>query len=188
MFMIPKVVSKVLDITELAELEDVLLAELNERMTEILSKLNRSEQIEELLALLGMSDLLKQDDGYRPYTKGKIVVIGESKAKLNTLLAIVKTMGLDKNRFEWYLEYEDAKTFDFNKMQYNPNYSLVMVGPMPHSGHGKGDSGSMIANLEKQSGFPPVVRLGNSNGLKITKSEFEAKLVQALENRMIVAS
>ena len=76
------------------------------------------------------------------------------------------------------------KTFNFKKMYYKPQYALVMVGPMPHSGVGKGDSGSIVAALENDEGYPPVVRLG-SNGLKITKTDFKNKLDEMILSKEI---
>lgn len=84
-----------------------------------------------------------------------------------------------------YLNYEDAKTFMFDKLQWNPRYSLLMVGPMPHSGIIKGDYSSIISALETEDGYPPVVRLG-SNTLKITKSDFKAKLSEMIETKKII--
>ena len=52
------------------------------------------------------------------YKKGKIVVIGQSDVKPEVLLSIAKQLGLDKKRLELYLEYEDAKKFNFQKMQW----------------------------------------------------------------------
>lgn len=49
---------------------------------------------------------------------------------------------------------------------------------------GKGDYGSVISALESEDGYPPVVRLG-SNGLKITKSDFRAKLEEMIQLRKI---
>lgn len=60
-------------------------------------------------------------------------------------------------------------------MQYNPNYRLVIVGPMPHSTTGKGESRSTISELENGNGYPKVIRLG-SNELKITKTNFKQAL------------
>lgn len=86
-----------------------------------------------------MEHLLQKESGHEVHKKGKIVVIGQSDVKPEVLLSIAKQLGLDKKRFELYLEYEDAKKFNFQKMQWQPTYSLLMVGPMPHSGSGKGD-------------------------------------------------
>lgn len=73
------------------------------------------------------------------YKTGKIVVIGQSDVKAEVLLSIAKKLGLDKSCFELHLDYDDAKNFNFRKTQWQPSYSLIMVGPMPHSGIGKGD-------------------------------------------------
>lgn len=173
-----------LNVEELFELEDNIKEELDDHLTAALSRMNRSGQLEEFLRLLGMEYLLQKESGYEVYKTGKIVVIGQSDVKPEVLLSIAKQLGLDKNRFELYLEYEAAKKFNFQKMQWQPTYSLLMVGPMPHSGFGKGDYGSIISALESEDGYPPVVRLG-TNGLKITKSDFKAKLSEMIETKKI---
>lgn len=61
---------------------------------------------------------------------------------------------------------------------------MIMVGPMPHSGTSKGDSGSVIAKIESTEGYPPVVRLG-TNGLKITKTDFRNKLKEMIDTKKI---
>ena len=104
--------------------------------------------------------------------------------QLKPIIDVAKKLGIDKKRFEFYLDYEDAKTFNFRKMQWQPSYSLIMVGPMPHSGAGKGYGSSIISTLENEDGYPPVVRLG-SNSLKITKSDFKAKLEEMIELQKI---
>ena len=65
--------------------------------------------------LIGLSDLLYPNTGYKPYPTGKIVVIGGSQAKENVLLAIGQSLGISKDRFEMYLDYDAAKTFNFKK-------------------------------------------------------------------------
>lgn len=174
-----------LNVEELFELEDNIKEELDDHLTAALSRMNRSEQLEEFLRMLGMEHLMQKEKRYEVYKSGKIVVIGQSDVKPDALLSIAKQLGLDKNRFELYLDYEDAKAFNFRKMQWQPTYSLLMVGPMPHSGISKGDYGSIIAALEAEEGYPPVVRLG-SNGLKITKSDFRAKLTEMIEMKKIM--
>lgn len=175
-----------LGIVELEELEESLKEELEERLTEILSRLNRTAQLEYFLDLLGMTELLHPDNGYHVPKSGNIVVIGESLVKAEILLAVARNLGIDKSRFELYLDYNKAKTFKFEKLQYNLTYSLIMVGPMPHSGIEKGDASSVISAIEKKNGYPPVVRLG-AKGLKITKTDFEVKLKEAIDSGKIVA-
>lgn len=173
-----------LGIDELLELEEAIKAELEENLTGILARLNRSGRLDELLSLMEMEHLLDKDNGYQVYKSGKIVVIGQSSVKAEVLLSIGKSLGIEKDRFELYLEYEDAKSFDFRKLQWKPSYSLVLVGPMPHSGVSKGDAGSIISAIETEEGYPPIVRLG-CNSLKITKSDFRKKLREVIEQGKI---
>ena len=169
-----------LGIEELLDLEDALREELDSGLTGILTRLNRTDQLEELLTLLGLEHLLQKQSGYTVFKSGKIVVIGGTEVKAEALLSIGKKLGIEKDRFELYLDYEDAKKFNFKKMQWQPSYSVVMVGPMPHSGVSKGDAGSVISAIETEPGYPPVVRLG-SNSLKITKSDFREKLQELIQ-------
>lgn len=103
-----------LGIEELSELEDDLRSELNDNLTRILTILNTKGQFEEFLSLLGLEHLLDKTPGYQVYKSGKIVVIGQSDVKADALLSIGKKLGIEKDRFEMYLDYEDAKIFNFN--------------------------------------------------------------------------
>ena len=175
----------VLTIEELSELEDEIMSALPNRITAILSKLNRSGRLEELLELLGMEDLLEQEQDFYSYKEGKIVVVGGTDVKEEVLLSIAKKLGLDKSRFEFCLDYKQLQKFDFRKMQYAPQYRLILFGPAPHSGHGKGDSGSIVAELEKSPAYPRVERLISGNELKITKSNFRDMLERMIEEDYI---
>ena len=75
--------------------------------------------------------------------------------------------------------------YDFRKMQYAPEYRVILFGPTPHSGHGKGDSSSIIAELEKSDAYPRVERLLNGQELKISKTNFREKLQQLLDEDYI---
>lgn len=94
-------------------------------------------------------------------------------------------MGIDKSRFEFCLDYKQIQKFDFRRMQYAPQYRIVLFGPTPHSGHGKGDRGSIIAELEKSSAYPRVERLISGSELKITKSNFREMLERLIEEDYI---
>lgn len=176
--------SDVLDISELFELEEALKKALDENLTGILTRLNRSGQLEELLDLMGLSELIHEDAGYKPYKNGKIIVIGESSVKEEALAAVAKKLNLDKSRFIFCLSYEDAKKFNFKKAQWTPTYSAIMVGPMPHSGVSKGSYSSIITAIESGDGYPPVVRMG-SNKLNISKSDFLSKLQEMIDRKII---
>ena len=102
-----------LDVEELLELEDNIRKELDDHLPAALSMLNRTGELETFLKMLGMEDLLQSKPLYQVYKTGKIIVIGRSDVKAEVLLSIAKSLGLSKDRFELYLDYEDGKTFDF---------------------------------------------------------------------------
>ena len=174
-----------LSIEELSELETEILQILPEKITEILSRANRNGQLEELLRIMGLSDLIGSGNTFETYKEGKIVVVGGTEVKEETLASIGKQMGIDKRRFEFCLDYKEIQKYDFRKMQYAPQYRVVLFGPVPHSGHGKGDSGSIIAEIEKSEAFPRVERLISGQELKITKTNFREKLKQLIEEDYI---
>lgn len=172
-----------LNTEQLLNLEQAFLEEINNKSTQILSKLNRRGQLETFFELAGLIDLLPKSESLTTKT-GKIVVSGKSEVSEAVLLAIAKKLGFNKERFEFCLDYEEAEKFNYKKMQYSFNYSLIMVGPMGHSGPQKGKYGSIISSLEQEEGYPPVIRIG-SNDLKITKSSFKAALVRSIEQNII---
>lgn len=156
------------------------LEEIIDVVTEKIYLANRTGELESLLSYWGLSSLIKNDapssnDFYANNKEGTIVVIGASQVKEHDLLGIVKSLGLDKDRFEFCLDYKSIESYQFSKLQYNPDYRLVIVGPMPHSTTGKGDSRSTISELENGCGYPKVIRLG-TNELKITKTNFKQAL------------
>ncbi len=165
-----------LSIEELSELEDTIMEVLPDKITQILSRANRSGELETLLKLLGLSDFLDGANRFETYKEGKIVVVGGTEVKEEILASIGKQLGIDKKRFEFCLDYEETQKYDFRKMQYAPQYRVVLFGPTPHSGHGKGDSGSIIAEIEKSDAYPRVERLMSGQELKITKSNFREVL------------
>ena len=174
-----------LTIEELSELEDRIIEELPYKITAVLSKSNRSDRLEEFLDMIDMTELLEKKQGFYSYKEGKIVVIGGTKVKEEVLLGIASRLGIEKNRFEFYLDYKHIQKFDFKKMQYAPQYRIILFGPVPHSGYGKKDSGSILAEVEKSSIYPRVERLLNGNELKITKSNFKETLERLIEEDYI---
>lgn len=152
------------------------LDEIIEKITAKITLANRSGELEELLRSWGFADLLSPSSAYETDKNGKIVVIGASEVKENIILGIIKSFGLDKNRFEFCLDYEKAKTFPYKKLKYNPDYRVVIFGPVPHSSTGKNDSSSVIAEMKNHEGYPRVEVLSGNSSVKITKSNFREVL------------
>lgn len=174
-----------LSLIELSDLEEDIMNQFPDKVTAILSKLNRTDKLEEWLSMMDMSDLLKGNNTVESFKEGKIVVIGGTEVKENILLGIAKKLGLDKSRFEFCLDYKKIQKYDYKKLQHNPNYRVILVGPSPHSGRGKGTSSSTITAIEQGKYYPPVIRLQGSNGLKITKTNFRETLEQLIEDGFI---
>ena len=174
-----------LGIDELYEISAIVQEALNDRLDEILSKLNRTGQLEEFLSLIGMSELIGTIKKTSHNKEGIIIVVGKSDVPKEKLAGVAKSLGFGKDRFEFNLDYEDGKTYNFKKAQYSDAYSAILVGEMPHSGKAKEDYSSTIAALEGSEGYPPVVRVGMKN-LKITKASFRESL-EYLLNEGIVA-
>ena len=71
-------------------------------------------------------------------------------------------------------------------MRYNPNYALVLFEPIGHSARDKGEYGRIITAMEQVDGYSPVMRLGQ-NDLKITKTNFQEMLTEAIRDGIIEA-
>ena len=101
---------------------DLIIEEVNH----ILMKANRSGELEKILCSIGL-EKYKSKPAYSTSNKGKIVVIGGSKVKKEHLLGIGKNLGLEKERFEFCLDYDAAKTYEYKKLRYNPYlYSAII--------------------------------------------------------------
>ena len=172
------------DINILLEIEERLKNILNDDLLGILTMLNRKEQLEDFLQLVGHPELLPKKMYYQLIKEGKIIVVGRSDVKQKHLEGVAKELGLDVDRFEFYLDYDDGISSKVKSWQFNPNISAILVGPMPHSGEAKGDYSSVITALENEYGYPPIRRLGK-NGLNISKSDFKEKLLDLLDGNII---
>jgi len=74
---------------------------------------------------------------------------------------------------------------DIDSLKYNFNYSLILIGPVPHSLKGKDSYSSIITRMENEIGFPPVFRLNSTNELKITKTSIKDAIQQAIIQRKL---
>lgn len=177
----------VYDVEDLMEIEEQLRLKLRDDFEHILAELNRAEELETFCRLIGAEDVLgEQQDTFQSLKNGIILVIGESQVKKNVMQSIVNDLGI-QNRLECCLGYADAKRFPYKTLQNNYAYSLVLVGSMGHKAKDIGDNSSPISMMEKEDGYPPVIRLG-TNELKITKSNFKEAVKEALRRGYIRAS
>lgn len=129
-----------------------------------------------------MQDLIPKEENsiYESFADGNILVVGGTYVKETVLTGCAKKLGINKDRLELYLDYSDGEKFDFKKIQYNPKYRLIFVGPMSHSGISKGDNSSIITAIENMDGLPKIIKLMDSNELKITKTNFKNALEEEI--------
>lgn len=167
-----------LGITELEDLDRAITERLDGSLLPVLSKANRTGDLSTLLELFGMSDLLPEEGnlGIRPT---KVVVLGDSMVQEGQLRSIARKKGFDTDLFEFALGYGELKHYKFSKLRNSYTYKAVLAGPMPHSTAGKGEASSAIAEMEAHPEiYPPVIRLTDSNGLKITNKSFTKGLAE----------
>lgn len=170
--------------------EEVLeiIPEINDIIYERVIRANQIGNLKEYLREIDVYQYLYDDDDMKQitsYSHGMIAVIGESDVKKNHLIGIAKSLGLSKDRFEFCLNYEEIKQFNFSKLK-NPKYRVVLAGPMPHSIQGKGKFDSMIDMMKNTEEYPRIEMLKSSNELKISKSNFREALESLLGEGYII--
>lgn len=174
---------------KLSELELIeIMAAASNRLHRSLSNAYASGKLKEYLEQIQMSDLYptkteKDEAEDMTYPDGKIIIFGQSSVKPNEIYKIMESMNISKERIELQLGYDELVNFKFKKLHYNQSYRLILCGPMPHSTAGKGDSSSVIAEMENQSGYARVIRLTTSDGtLKISKTNLRLKVQEQIDN------
>lgn len=163
------------------EIEEIL-DEIRKRVT----LANRTDELDSLLMDWGLTEYISKEECDR-YKSGKIVVIGGSDVDERILSGICKNYCIGKDRLEFCLDYNKAQTYNYKKLRYNQSYSVILFGAVPHSTTGKGDSRSVVAELESQTGYPPIKRLTAGGDLKITKSNFKNAIKELLDSNIISA-
>lgn len=173
-----------LEYEELSELETEVWTYFEENLLHVLVDLNRSEKLKIFLELIGAQNLIKGGPDYDCHKNGIILVIGASEVSTNDLKKAAKHLDINPERLEFYTEYDRVP--DLSCIRYNPQYAAILAGAILHSVEGKGEYGSVIAVWEQEAGYPPVERMGQ-NGLKVSKSAFQAALKKLLNKGIIVA-
>lgn len=167
------------------ELED-LIFDINLLMRSKIEKHNRAGTLKDYLKSIQLYDeIYGYEEELTSYPYGKILVIGDSKVKKNQLVGILKKLGLEEDRFEFILGYDEAGKYDFRKLKYS-EYRVILAGPMPHSTIGKGEYGSIIEKMKRDRGYPRVEEIFVNSKLKITKTSFRKALEELLEEGYIV--
>ncbi len=174
-----------LDYDELLALKRNLESVLCTQLFPTLITLNQNERLGRFLDLLDQRELIAPDEsGFVSLPDKNILLLGHSKLKDEFIYKTFTEIGISKNRVELHTEYKPDRV-NIDSLKYSTQYSLILLGPMPHSMPGKGDFSSVIVRLETEDGFPPVKRITVNGELKITKSSLKSALASAIERKWI---
>ena len=166
---------------EIVDLEDKIFDAYDGSFSDILNHINTKGKIEEFLRLIDHEDLLGKTESYfDPFKYGTIVVLGASKLRVNDVIRALRDVGIKKERIELHLEYDLGGYKVEKSIRWNSFVSLVLVGPIPHSLEGKGNYNSIIEKMEREQGYPPVIRLLNDGKPKITKTNLKEAIRTAV--------
>jgi len=166
-----------------------IIAEASYRLHTAIKMAYKSGNLQDYLSSIGMIDLFpceKETSLYDTNPEGKILIVGDTKIKDNKIYGCLKEYGILKERIELQIGYDNAKNYSFRSIQYNPNYRLILFGPVPHSGEGKKEKSSIITQMESTDGYPKVVRLADEHGLKITKTSLKKAVLHEIQNGYLV--
>lgn len=134
-----------------------------------IDKANRNEKLEETLNEYGFK---LDKDIVICERKQKILVLGDSRQKLEDLKNIIKDNNLPIDKFEFKLDYKKGD-FDFEDLRYSYKYSELLLGPIAHKVKGTRGYSSAVGLIENNKDkYPKLIKLEANNSLKITKESF----------------
>ncbi|MFA9399161.1 MAG: hypothetical protein ACERKV_12975 [Clostridiaceae bacterium] len=167
-----------------------IITDASYRLHTEIKKAYKNDNFKAYLSSVGMLDIFPCEEEpplYDTNPGGKILIIGDAKIKDKEIYGCLKEYGIDKDRVELHIGYDEAKNYSFNKIQYNSNYRLILFGSVPHSGKGKQDKSSIITQIESTDGYPKVIRLSDGHGLKLTKTSLKNAVNQEIQRGYLVA-
>lgn len=148
-----------------------IIAQVISVITDELYKPQTDEQFYNLIENYGLGYLVSDYLSYFSDTQknGDIIMFGDTSIKLDDIYGCLKSLGINKKRFE-HIPYEEITNYNLRKLEYNNAYRLILIGPMPHSVKGKERFGSGIEWLMNNKNIAKTIKLDN---LKITKTSFK---------------
>ena len=146
----------------------------------MLALANRTGSLREMLATIGLEDLIPGGSASR--ASNKAVVLGSAEVSVGKLRSIAAHEGLDPEDIEFCLEYDRLKHYDFAKFRDRDAFRAVLFGPGPHSTPGAGESSSAVSEMQSHPDiYPPVYGIREESGkLKITANSFRKAVREML--------
>ena len=123
-----------------------------------------------------------------PYDRQRvrILIAGASMVDMREITKVLKQLGIDPNRVDVVLDYDELQKYRWRALQYSDKYSDVIVGPMGHSAVDKGDYSSIINRMEQEDGWPNVVRATANQEIKISKNSIREALIKTLFYQKVI--
>ena len=165
---------KELDCKEL----DLLIEEVSQKVREDMIIANRTGTLKEILSKYNYVE--EQEKWYSYPNTSKMIVIGSMEVKEKEVLGCLKALGIDKNRVEFYTDYDKLTNMNFSFLRNNFNYSDILVCAMPHKMSNIGDNASFISMIENNpKEFPTLTKITDESGnLKYSNSAFKKAIVK----------
>lgn len=157
---------------------ELLIEEVSQKVREDIIIANRSGNLEEILKKYDYVE--EQEKWYSYPNTSKMIVIGSIEVKEKEVLGCMKAVGIDKNRVEFYTDYEKLTNMNFSFLRNNFNYSDILVCAMPHKISGIGEYASLISMIESNpKEFPTLTKITDESGnLKFSNSAFKKALIK----------
>lgn len=113
----------------------------------------------------------------------RLLVFGDNRVPVDKLRRYANAIGFPAADIDFYLDYERNRRFDIDRIQYHSPYVGILIGPNAHKSVNLDDYPSMISKLKNEPGFPHTIEMRTLSGeLKITKTSFEAALMQMMDH------
>ncbi len=140
-----------------------------------LSQADEDDMVDEFLEKYGIE--LEDEDAMPINTRTyKILVIGELAGRVNDYQIAAKKKGISNRNID-FVNYDEAKCFNVERLRYSTEYSDIIAGPIPHKVKGMGDTSSFISLIEHSpKEYPRLIKSianSESNQLKISLSNFK---------------
>lgn len=167
---------------EVQEIE-MVIQELTKQLKKEILIANITGELENVLTKYGYRQE-KYENFYYDKRNAKIIVIGEIQTKEKEVLGCLKSIGIDKQKVEFYTDYHKLKNTNFSFLRNNANYSDILVCAMPHKMAGITGYNSFVSMVEENpKEFPTLTRIGK---MKYSNSAFKEALLKTNYYRNIV--
>lgn len=105
--------------------------------------------------------------------RSKILVLGQLSGKVKDYQIAAKKLYISEDNLE-FVDYNESKHFNVERLRNSCEYSDIICGPMPHKIKGMGKTSNFIAEMEKNpTEYPKLIKVSSNNNLKFSISEFK---------------